>query len=42
MFNNGGVMDFNGGSLFDDNYASGSGDGGNGGAIYNTNEGVIT
>eukprot|EP00903_Cladosiphon_okamuranus_P012904 g12048.t1 len=39
---NEGVMDFNAGSLFDDNYATGAGDGGRGGAIYNGNGGVIT
>eukprot|EP00752_Nemacystus_decipiens_P009969 g8891.t1 len=39
---NEGVMDFNAGSLFEDNAASGSGDGGRGGAIYNKNGGVIT
>eukprot|EP00903_Cladosiphon_okamuranus_P012900 g12044.t1 len=37
-----GVMIFNDGSLFEFNYASGSGDGGDGGAIYNTDGGVIT
>lgn len=40
--NSGGVMDFNAGSLFDSNLASGSGDGGQGGAIYNEDGGVIT
>lgn len=40
--NAGGVMDFNAGSLFEGNYASGSGDGGQGGAIYNGDGGVIT
>lgn len=42
IFNDGGVMDFNGGSLFDNNFADGSGDGGSGGGIYNTDGGVIT
>lgn len=35
-------MDFNAGSLFESNGASGSGDGGQGGAIYNEAGGVIT
>lgn len=35
-------MDFNAGSLFEDNYASGSGDGGAGGALFNGNGGVVT
>lgn len=42
VYNIGGVMDFNGGSLFEDNIATGSGDGGEGGAIYNTDGGVVT
>ncbi|CAM9605939.1 unnamed protein product [Hapterophycus canaliculatus] len=42
LYNGGGVVDFNGGSLFDGNGASGSGDGGQGGAIYNGDEGVVT
>lgn len=40
--NEGGVMDFNAGSLFEGNAADGSGDGGQGGAIFNGNGGVIT
>ena len=40
--NEGGVIDFNAGSQFERNFADGSGDGGDGGAIYNTNGGVIT
>ena len=35
-------MDFTAGSLFESNSASGSGDGGQGGAIFNGNGGVIT
>lgn len=42
LFNGGGVVSFNGGSLFDTNTASSSGDGGQGGAIFNTHEGVVT
>lgn len=40
--NDGGVVNINAGSLFELNGASGSGDGGEGGAIYNGNEGVVT
>ena len=40
--NNGGVITFNDGSVFDDNFASSTGDGGNGGAIYNYDGGNIT
>lgn len=40
--NSGGVIDFNAGSLFENNAATGSGDGGLGGAIYNEDAGVIT
>lgn len=40
--NVGGVMDFNAGSLFESNVANGSGDGGQGGAIFNGAGGVIT
>ena len=39
--NMGGVMDFNGGSLFDDNSAFGD-EGGDGGAIFSDEGGVIT
>eukprot|EP00903_Cladosiphon_okamuranus_P014210 g13202.t1 len=39
---NEGVMNFNAGSVFDTNNAYGSGDGGDGGAIYNTDGGEIT
>lgn len=42
LHNEGGVMDFNAGSLFEGNVANGSGDGGRGGAIYNGDGGVIT
>lgn len=40
--NDGGVMDFNAGGLFEGNRARGSGDGGVGGAIYNQDGGIIT
>lgn len=42
IMNEGGVMDFTAGSLFESNYAGGSGDGGIGGAIMNAIGGVIT
>ncbi|CAM9677141.1 unnamed protein product [Ectocarpus fasciculatus] len=42
LMNDGGVVNINAGSLFELNGASGSGDGGEGGAIYNGNEGVVT
>ena len=42
IHNDGGVMDFTAGSLFENNFAGGSGDGGQGGAIFNANGGVIT
>ncbi|CAM9828624.1 unnamed protein product [Pylaiella littoralis] len=42
VFNGGGVVNFNAGSLFQENGASGSGDGGLGGAIFNDADGVIT
>ncbi|CBJ25812.1 asn/thr-rich large protein family protein [Ectocarpus siliculosus] len=42
LMNDGGVVNINAGSLFELNGASGSGDGGLGGAIYNTNAGVVT
>ena len=35
-------MDFTAGSLFENNFADGSGDGGQGGAIYNADGGVMT
>ena len=37
-----GVVDFNAGSVFEENSADGSGDGGDGGALYNDDGGVIT
>jgi len=40
--NDGGAMTFTAGSFFDSNSASGSGDGGMGGAIFNGAGGVIT
>lgn len=40
--NYGGDVTFNSGSLFDDNVASSTGDGGRGGAIYNYDGGVVT
>lgn len=39
--NDGGAMDFTAGSVFVSNSASGSGDGGMGGAIFNGGGGVI-
>ncbi|CAM9827986.1 unnamed protein product [Pylaiella littoralis] len=42
VFNGGGVVGFNAGSLFQENRARGSGDGGLGGAIFNDDDGVIT
>ncbi|CBN76928.1 asn/thr-rich large protein family protein [Ectocarpus siliculosus] len=42
LMNYGGVVNINAGSLFELNGASGSGDGGLGGAIYNGNEGAVT
>ncbi|CAN0128362.1 unnamed protein product [Scytosiphon promiscuus] len=42
LYNGGGVVDFNAGSLFNRNTASSSGDGGLGGGIHNTDEGVVT
>ncbi|CAM9248042.1 unnamed protein product, partial [Hapterophycus canaliculatus] len=41
LYNGGGVVDFNDGSLFDGNRASGSGDGGFGGGIYNGDGGTV-
>lgn len=35
-------MDFNDGILFERSFADGSGDGGDGRAIYNTDAGLIT
>lgn len=40
--NIGGVLEFNAGSLFEDCVASGSGDGGIGGALYNEDGGDVT
>jgi len=40
--NQGGSVVFKAGSLFDDNHAFGSGDGGYGGAVHNSLGGVIT
>lgn len=40
--NYGGVVNFNAGSLFEASVASGAGDGGLGGAIYNGNGGTVT
>lgn len=40
--NQGGIVNFEAGSLFEDNSANGSGDGGAGGAIFNGDGGVIT
>ncbi|CAM9305642.1 unnamed protein product, partial [Ectocarpus fasciculatus] len=42
LMNNGGMVNFNAGSLFEGNGASGSGDGGLGGAIYNGGGGTVT
>jgi len=42
LANFGGIVNFNGGSLFNDNVASGSGDGGLGGGLYNTDGGIVT
>lgn len=42
MFNGGGVMDFEAGSLFEGNFAAASGDGGAGGAIFNGDGGIVT
>ncbi|CBJ29594.1 asn/thr-rich large protein family protein [Ectocarpus siliculosus] len=42
LTNNGGVVNINAGSLFEHNWASASGDGGFGGAIFNTKGGVVT
>lgn len=39
--NIGGFMSFSGGSLFDDNFAENSGDGGVGGAIFNYSDAEI-
>jgi len=42
IWNGGGFIDFTLGSLFDENSADGSGDGGAGGAIYNNQGGYVT
>ncbi|CAN0215543.1 unnamed protein product [Scytosiphon promiscuus] len=42
VYNGGGIVDFDGGSVFESNAASSTGDGGYGGGIYNGDEGVVT
>lgn len=42
LMNDGGVVNINAGSLFEQNFATASGDGGYGGAIHNRNGGVVT
>lgn len=42
IYNEGSVVSFNAGSLFEENMASGSGDGGLGGAIFNSDDGLVT
>ncbi|CAN0334725.1 unnamed protein product, partial [Ectocarpus fasciculatus] len=42
LMNDGGVVNINAGSLFEQNIASANADGGRGGAIHNTNGGVVT
>lgn len=42
FFNDGGVVTFNAGSTFEDNFAESSGDGGVGGGIFNRWGGIVT
>ncbi|CAM9293134.1 unnamed protein product [Ectocarpus fasciculatus] len=42
LYNDGGVVNFNAGSLFEGNRVTGNGEHSFGGAIYNGNEGVVT
>ncbi|CAN0419823.1 unnamed protein product, partial [Ectocarpus sp. 12 AP-2014] len=42
LMNDGGVVNINAGSLFEQNFAAANADGGYGGAIYNRNGGVVT